>query len=112
MKIADITKSTEKQLNYARMIVSIGDGKEKIDPSINVIADRDASTGEAIIQLPGVKYFADDPDGIQRKKAIEWIFPQGYDTPGFHERAIIAGMTYMCPCTRTKSILLQPRTNE
>jgi len=112
MKIADISKSTEKQLNYARMIVSIGDGKEKIDPSINVIADRDASTGEAIIQLPGVKYFADDPDGIQRKKAIEWIFPQGYDTPGFHERAIIAGMTYMCRSTRTKLILLQPRMNE
>jgi hypothetical protein len=78
-----------------------------------VLASRDTLTGEAIIQLPGVKYFADDCEGIQREKAIKWIFPQGYDTPGFHERAIIAGMfskimPYQCDHLNT----LQQRTKE
>jgi hypothetical protein len=91
-KIAAVTESYKKQQTYARMIISIGDGAERDNENIVVLASRDTSTGEAIIQLPGVKYFADDCEGIQKEKAIKWIFPQGYDTPGFHERAIIAGM--------------------
>ena len=91
-QIAAVTESYKKQQIYARMITSLGDGEEQENENIVILAPRDTSTGEAIIQLPGVKYFSDDCDGIQKKKAIEWIFPDGYDTPRFHERAIIAGM--------------------
>ena len=91
-QIAAVTESYKKQQTYARMITSLGDGEEQENENIVILAPRDTSTGEAIIQLPGVKYFSDDCDGIQKKKAIEWIFPNGYDTPRFHERAIIAGM--------------------
>ena len=71
----------ERQKNYAKILEQIRVGHRYSDAVQNVTFD-DIS-GEETVRLPYCKYFS------ETKEALEFVYPQGFQTPDLHKRAIL-----------------------
>ena len=71
----------QNQEEYGNMILSIGRGTWK---GANLIGE-DCKLGSQEIYLPNVKCLTDE------KKAIDFLYPNQFDTPNFANRVILAG---------------------
>ena len=85
------------------MIVNIGNGTESLDSHITIIQDRfhdhegnvlknEKITGEARIKIKGLQKFVsrEGDEGAACTDAINWLYPDGFNTPDFESKVIIS----------------------
>ena len=77
----------KQQRDYQEMLDIIGEGREpavaNFGSIVDVYSENVEEDGSKVIALPKLKYLTD------KKEALKWLFPSGFDVDSMHTRAIL-----------------------